>query len=81
MNKIDLTDKELLGFIGKQESQEIGSFDSYSDRLVHQISQDLISLILTNGVLETIPLLITVLINQDFHLNLILLIFGAMITE
>ena len=38
MNKIDLTDKELLGFIGKQESQEIGSFDSYSDRLVHQMS-------------------------------------------
>ena len=39
MNKIDLTDKELLGFIGKQESQEIGSFDSYSDRLVKRMTQ------------------------------------------
>tara|TARA_R100000458_G_scaffold23317_1_gene20847 strand:- start:4411 stop:5352 length:942 start_codon:yes stop_codon:yes gene_type:complete len=38
MNKIDLTDKELLSFIGKQESQEIGGFDSYGDRLEHHMS-------------------------------------------
>ena len=38
MNKIDITDKELLGFIGKQESQEIGTFDSYGERLIHQMS-------------------------------------------
>ena len=38
VKKIDLTDSELLGFIGKQESQEIGSLDSYSDRLAYQIS-------------------------------------------
>jgi hypothetical protein len=36
MQKIDITDKELLGFIGKQESQEIGTFDSYGDRLLKQ---------------------------------------------
>ena len=38
MKKIDLTDSELLSFIGKQESQEIGSLDSYSDRLAYHIS-------------------------------------------
>ena len=38
MQKIDISDKELLSFIGHQESQEIGSFDSYGDRLVHQMS-------------------------------------------
>ena len=37
MQKIDITDKELLGFIGKQESQEIGTFDSYGDRLLKQL--------------------------------------------
>ena len=38
LNKIDLTDTEILSFIGKQESQEIGSLDAYTDRLSHQIS-------------------------------------------
>ena len=38
MNKIDLTDKELLSFIGRQESQEIGTFDSYGERLLHHMS-------------------------------------------
>ena len=37
MQKIDITDKELLGFIGKQESQEIGAFNSYGDRLLKQL--------------------------------------------
>ena len=38
LNKGDLTDTEILSFIGKQESQEIGSLDAYTDRLTHQIS-------------------------------------------
>jgi len=39
LNKIDLTDEELLSFIGKQESQEVGSFDSYGERLLEHISK------------------------------------------
>ena len=39
MQKIDISDKELLSFIGHQESQEIGSFDSYGDRLVKRMTQ------------------------------------------
>lgn len=34
MQTIDLTDQELISFIGEQESQEIGSVDSFSDRLI-----------------------------------------------
>jgi len=38
MKKIDLTDAELLKFIGRQESQEIGSFDVYEERLIEHLA-------------------------------------------
>jgi twinkle protein len=37
MKKIDLTDKELMNFIGQQESQEVGDFSSYSERVANHL--------------------------------------------